>query len=207
MKLSQDCKTARLSIFVVVLVALPGQLDIVITAFSGTPHQQKTRLTHCALRSGFFGSMKFSLILATGIPVALAAWCPPKPADSFEQKQIFDLFVRTLLIDKNVEAAYYEHVSPDYIQHNPTVLTGRENSISVLTDLAPRANFTFYHTSVGSNIALLHHRIDWEDKAKHPTWTMAADIFRMDGTCVMEHWDCLGEAPEYGINHLPWISK
>ena len=152
-------------------------------------------------------NMKWSPLLAVTVPVALAAWCPPRPADSFEQKQIFDLFVRTLLIDKKIEAAYYEHVSPHYIQHNPSVLTGRENSISVLSELVPRANFTFYHTSVGSNIALLHHRVDWEDKAKHPTWTMAADIFRMDGTCIMEHWDCLMEAPEYGINPLPWISK
>ena len=141
------------------------------------------------------------------LPLTLAtSWCPPRPAKSCEQKQIFDLFVRRLLIEKDVENAYVDHVDPSYIQHNPNVLGGIENNIAVVGDIIKHANFTFYRTSVGNNIALLHHRVDWEDKKEHPTYTMAADIFRMDGTCVMEHWDCLMEAPSYGINPEPWIS-
>lgn len=124
------------------------------------------------------------------------SYCPPTPATPEVQQAIFNQFVYSFYTEKNLTAAYYDFVSTDYIQHNPAVLDGIPASLAFLLPIWPSQNLTILHQTFANNIGLVHYK----DVGFAPLPTAIADIYRMQGTCIMEHWDIIETLPMNATN-------
>jgi len=144
-----------------------------------------------------FSSALFILSTITAVS-ANAHACPPHKSTVAEQRASFNAFVQKFYIDKNVEAAFLGHVDPSYIQHNPNALSGRQNAIDFLSVGIKTANFTILNKGFVDDRGWVHARLDVP--ASQPI--AVVDLFRFDGSCVMEHWDVLQERPINPVNPL-----
>ncbi|KAF6826986.1 snoal-like polyketide cyclase family protein [Colletotrichum plurivorum] len=137
-------------------------------------------------------------------PTAAAALpnCPPRPATPAEQRAILDDFIQAFYVKVDIEGAMTAHMAEDYIQHNPNVLSGRENSINTLKQfiIPGQANMTVLRTALDNNIAFVHVRDDSAGASAEPQ--AIVDVFRLDGTCIMEHWDVIQQRPANATNPL-----
>lgn len=128
--------------------------------------------------------------------------CPPRPASHAEQRAILDDFIQAFYVKVDIEGAMTSHMAEDYIQHNPNVLSGRENSINTLKQfiIPGQANMTVLRSAVDNNFAFVHVRDDSAGPDAEPT--AIVDVFRLDGTCIMEHWDVIQQRPVNATNPL-----
>lgn len=139
-----------------------------------------------------------ALTVATLSHAATEPYCPPKPATEAEQKEIFKSFYQLLWVTKNVATAFNKHVSTDYIQHNPYATSGRQRAIDALTPIWPSVRFTLANLGFSDNIGYVHQKMEMSGQA----YTAVIDVLRMNGTCIMEHWDVNQQRPKDATNPL-----
>ncbi|KAE9364709.1 hypothetical protein N431DRAFT_447870 [Stipitochalara longipes BDJ] len=61
-------------------------------------------------------------------------YCPSRPASPEWQRSAFYEFISEIFFEENgVNTSFDNFISPDYIQHSPFLLSGRNNTLSVLT--------------------------------------------------------------------------
>ena len=130
----------------------------------------------------------------TGLPAG--PYCPPKPVSPAEQHAIFFDFIDKLYVKQNATDAYLTYVSPDYINHSPYAPQGRAAAISFLSFLIPSLNRTILHETFDANIGVVHLKV-----MSHPLLALA-DFFRLNGSCVVEHWDINQALPANATNPI-----
>lgn len=126
----------------------------------------------------------------------LESYCPGQDADEDLQREIFNQFIQTLYENKNVPEAFETYVDPDLTEHGPYEQS-RDEVVESLSQIIPTSTFTVVHSSYGGDIGFVHVRIGDEGA---PPAAALADIYRMDGTCIVEHWDVLQNLPENFTN-------
>ncbi|OJD29694.1 snoal-like polyketide cyclase family protein [Diplodia corticola] len=129
-----------------------------------------------------------------------APYCPPRAASAATQSAIFSSFIQKFLIEKNATRALLDHAAEDYIQHNPSFLSGRQVAIDALSGFPSSAvNYTIINQGFDADRGWVHYRLDVAG-ATQPS--AVVDIFRLEGTCVREHWDVMQQRPENATNPL-----
>jgi predicted SnoaL-like aldol condensation-catalyzing enzyme len=126
---------------------------------------------------------------ATASSSAATANCPGRPATTAEQKVIFADFVNAFYVTKNVTKAFLDHVAEDYIQHNPGFPSGRQVAMDGLKNYVPGLKVSVARTSVSDNAGWVMVKQESSKGAKG--YSMVVDVFRFDGTCIVEHWDVI----------------
>jgi predicted SnoaL-like aldol condensation-catalyzing enzyme len=77
----------------------------------------------------------------------------------------------------------------DYIQHNPTVPTGRAGLKELAPHLSPDLHYTPGMIVAEGNYVMVHGRyVGWGPKP-----IVGVDIFRISNGVLVEHWDVLQE--------------
>lgn len=118
-----------------------------------------------------------------------------------DNRAIVTEFARLFYTERDVRAAFERFVAEDYIQHNPTIADGRQPAVDALTPKfsTPGAQFEVQRILVDGDHALIHI------KATFPGNPVAAvaDIYRLDGGLVVEHWDVLQRMPDEVANAHP----
>lgn len=124
--------------------------------------------------------------------------CPPSPVSPQKQAKIFQDFLQTFLNEGNItKTATFLDV--DYIQHNPYVLSGRQSFLDAFGSVGGgNSTFEIVHTALQNNIAWVHYK----NIASGSPLTAVVDIFRFNGSCIMEHWDVIQSLPADAINPL-----
>ena len=111
-----------------------------------------------------------------------------------QNRRIVEDFARLFYAERDVPAAFAAHVAEDYIQHNPTITDGRQAAVDALTEkfATNGARFDVQRILVDGDFALIHI------KASFPGRPVAAvaDIYRLEGGKVVEHWDVLQSMPD-----------
>lgn len=130
---------------------------------------------------------------------AAESYCPPRAATAAEQEEIFKRFYQRLWVEKDVVGAFTEHVSPDYIQHNPYATSGRQSALDYLTPRWPGWKFTLAHFAFSNGYGWVHVKQELIDEPEEP-FEAVVDILRMNGTCIVEHWDVIQSLPDDAIN-------
>ncbi|KAH6694256.1 hypothetical protein BKA61DRAFT_662927 [Leptodontidium sp. MPI-SDFR-AT-0119] len=125
-------------------------------------------------------------------------YCPPRAASALEQQAIFDAFVRTFYVENNTTAALTNYVSEEYIQHNPYVLSGLLPAINFLKGYTVNFTFTVEHTGFDRDLAWVHLKV--QDPGKPVTAIF--DLYRFNGSCIVEHWDVIQALPADAPNPL-----
>jgi predicted SnoaL-like aldol condensation-catalyzing enzyme len=162
----------------------------------------------------FTKSLVATLALATWLPAVKAIlpgvdsvfgvvqqrpYCPARPASPEFQRAAFTEFVNEFFNTDSLRTASLEDfVSADYIQHNPYVLSGRNNTIAFLGNFFDGANFTFLQLMFDSPYGSVHYKVEWPDQ---PTLAIV-DIWRFNGTCIEEHWDVIESLPANATNPI-----
>ncbi|KAL6404537.1 snoal-like polyketide cyclase family protein [Ilyonectria robusta] len=102
--------------------------------------------------------------------------CSLSLASPWLQQQTFEAFLKKFYVEEKPEAAILENMSEQYIQHNPFVLSGRQNAIDYLGPVFQTAKFTIAQHSFSNSTGWVH------TKMEVPGAPIAAlvDIFRMD---------------------------
>lgn len=118
-----------------------------------------------------------------------------------DNREIITEFARLFYTERDVPAAFERFVAEDYIQHNPSIVDGRAAAVEALTPKfsRPGARFEVQRILVDGDHALIHI------KASFPGNPVAAvaDIYRLAGGLVVEHWDVLQPMPAEVANAHP----
>ena len=118
-----------------------------------------------------------------------------------DNRAIVTEFARLFYTERDVPAAFARFVAEDYIQHNPTIADGRAAAVEALAEKfsTPGAKFDVQRILVDGDHALIHIR------ASFPSNPVAAvaDIYRLEGGLVVEHWDVLQRMPDEVANAHP----
>ncbi|QKX59646.1 uncharacterized protein TRUGW13939_06783 [Talaromyces rugulosus] len=123
--------------------------------------------------------------------------CPSREANELCQRQIFSDFLQTLYVEKDPIKAFNTHVDVQLIEHDPFDEQGRDANAAKLSNIIPSANFTVLRSNFNNDIGVIHVMVK-ED----PEPAALADIYRMDGTCIVEHWDVLQYRPANATNPI-----
>ena len=111
-------------------------------------------------------------------------------------------FVETLYRDKQVASAYQNFVAPNFTEHSPGRPAGRDAAIAALVPMfsSASASFTVEHVLVDGNFAAVHYRgrIDTQGAG-----AAVAEIFRLQGGKIVEHWDVFQPIPQSSKNAHP----
>jgi predicted SnoaL-like aldol condensation-catalyzing enzyme len=130
----------------------------------------------------------------------------PFISDRFDLTQrnrvVVEDFVELFYRRHDVRAAFERHVAEDYIQHNPGIADGRNAAIRALE---PKFSAPGFRTDV--KLVL----VDGEHAVIHVHARMApderggavADLYRLQGGRIVEHWDVLQPVPELSANEHP----
>jgi predicted SnoaL-like aldol condensation-catalyzing enzyme len=120
---------------------------------------------------------------------------------AYDNRAIVTEFARLFYTERDVAAAFAQFVVEDYLQHNPTIPDGRQPAVDMLVPkfTTPGARFDIQRILVDGDLALIHV------KATFPGNPVAAvaDIYRLEGGKVVEHWDVLQRMPDEVANDHP----
>jgi predicted SnoaL-like aldol condensation-catalyzing enzyme len=125
--------------------------------------------------------------------------CPDttKPyASHLEQLAAWDDFTDLLYNQKRITDAFAKYAATGYINHSPLVtMNGTNATIAELVQIVPNVTPELRHSYVswdknGTTFGTAHTKVTGGEKAGIPDSALV-DIIRMDGTCLVEHWDAL----------------
>ena len=123
-------------------------------------------------------------------------------AETAKNRVVMRHFVETLYRDKQVASAYQNFVAPNFTEHSPGRPAGRDAAIAALVPLfsSASASFTVEHVLVDGNFAAVHYRgrIDSQGPG-----AAVAEIFRLQGGKIVEHWDVFQPIPQSSKNAHP----
>jgi predicted SnoaL-like aldol condensation-catalyzing enzyme len=114
-------------------------------------------------------------------------------------KKIVVDFYRVVFIDKHVREGFDRYVSPDYVQHNPLIPTGRDAAVKALTPRVTKESIADIKRVIaeGELVALhVHSRASIQDRGR-----AIVDIFRVANGKIVEHWDVIQPVPPAAQNN------
>jgi predicted SnoaL-like aldol condensation-catalyzing enzyme len=86
---------------------------------------------------------------------------------------------------------------PGYIQHNPNAPSGRDATLEVLAAAVknnPGLTHNVKRVIYGdADLVAVHHH--FRRSATERGWAVV-DILRIEGGCIVEHWDVMQEVPD-----------
>ncbi|EHK45923.1 hypothetical protein TRIATDRAFT_19057, partial [Trichoderma atroviride IMI 206040] len=126
-------------------------------------------------------------------------FCPPRPATDSEQAMIWKIFIHEFYDELQIKATYDKFVASNLIQHNTNTPDGRDAAVSVIEGLLEGSQLDRVHTVVQDNFAFIHVKIT----PKTGPIGAFADLYRMEGTCIVEHWDVIQSLPPNATNPHP----
>lgn len=122
-----------------------------------------------------------------GLDPATGTYCPATRGRVTPQyqKRIFEQFVDTMYGDHDVKTAFDKHVDVDLIEHAPYDPQGRDAVAAKLAPIFAAGTYDIMSWNFDNNIGMVFIRIYRPDGNQ----VALIDLFRMNGTCIEEHWD------------------
>ena len=108
------------------------------------------------------------------------------------------------LVGLQPRAAFERHMTPDFVEHKPDVPQGtREATAMFLEQLianVPEPKWEVVRTIAEGDMVFLHGR--FTPAAGAPAYAIA-DVFRLQGCKIAEHWDVVAPPPKDQRNPNP----
>ena len=121
---------------------------------------------------------------------------------SKQNRELITAFVDVFYAQKDVRKAFMDFVAENYIQHNPSIIDGREAAIDMLIPkfTKPTAHFSIKKIMVDGDLAVVHlHGKILEDNPG----VAVADFYRIKDGKIVEHWDVVQPYPKDSVNPHP----
>ena len=120
-------------------------------------------------------------------------------AQEEKNKQIATTVYQRIFGDLDTTAVD-DYISKDFVQHNPTIADGPEGVKALLQMLASQGvqkqKIEFKHIIAEDDIVILHSRYEMAGKE----WRFI-DIYRLENSKFVEHWDAMMQMPEKRANN------
>jgi len=120
-------------------------------------------------------------------------------AQEEKNKQIATTAYQRIFGDLDITAVD-DYISKDFVQHNPTIADGPEGVKALLQMLASQGvqkqKIEFKHIIAEDDIVILHSRYEMAGKE----WRFI-DIYRVENSKLVEHWDAMMQMPEKRANN------
>ena len=124
-------------------------------------------------------------------------------ADPQKNKQtVLDYYTLAFNYRKPAEAVE-KYGGSHYIQHNPTAADGFDAFIEFVLGFAeqfPRMRLEIKRAIAEGDMVVTHSLLKTSPQDRG---TAAADVFRLEGGKIVEHWDVLQPVPESAANDRP----
>jgi len=116
-----------------------------------------------------------------------------------KNKEIVREFYQAAINQKDIDAASH-YLSDHYIQHNPLVEDGPEGLAKFITFLLK--NYPAAHSEIKKIFAEGDYVITHVHSRREPHTRGRAivDIFKLENSKIVEHWDVIQEIPEQAAN-------
>jgi predicted SnoaL-like aldol condensation-catalyzing enzyme len=117
-------------------------------------------------------------------------------------RAVIEDFVELFYRRRDVRLAFERHVAPEYVQHNPGIADGRDAAIEALDPKFSAAGFRadVKLVLVDGDFAAIHVHAR---SAPDERGGAVADLYRLAGGRIVEHWDVLQPVPEVADNEHP----
>ncbi|KAI0123373.1 hypothetical protein BJ170DRAFT_599340 [Xylariales sp. AK1849] len=134
-----------------------------------------------------------------------ATYCPPRAATADNQRKILGEYINAVVTTKDILGGFCNHVTddPPYIQHDPDIAPyGRAATMDFLLNIPAYAdmNLTVLRSGVDDGLGWAH--IVGCESAKPGSCVQAVDVYRFEGTCIMEHWAVIQREKTNKVNEL-----
>jgi predicted SnoaL-like aldol condensation-catalyzing enzyme len=114
-----------------------------------------------------------------------------------ENRKVVLAFYNEALVGLKPRPAFERHMSADFVEHKPDVPEGtRAATASFLEQLianVPQPKWTIERTIAEGDLVFLHARFSPAPGA--PEYAIA-DVFRLNGCKIVEHWDVVAPPPK-----------
>ena len=115
-------------------------------------------------------------------------------------REVATNFVTDFYLEGKTREAFMDWVSPDYIQHNPFAVSGREEAMTFLEGARkayPERTARIHRVIASDDLVVFH--IESHD-TPGDLGTAVIDIFRVKDCKVIEHWGVVQPVPESSVN-------
>lgn len=120
-------------------------------------------------------------------------------AQEEKNKQIVTIAYQRIFGDLDITAVD-DYISKDFVQHNPTLADGPEGVKALIQRLVSQGvekqKIEFKHVIVDGDVVILHSRYEMAGKE----WRFI-DIYRVENSRLVEHWDAMMQMPENRANN------
>lgn len=129
-------------------------------------------------------------------------------------KKLIDTFTHEILFGAGPEVAFDKYFSPNYKQHNPRLVDGKEGYMTFMRAATACRGFTFTVKRMACEGDLVWTQAEstgfhWPDESPpaDPTALRHAwmDIFRIENGKIVEHWDVYQRIPPYTASGNPVV--
>ncbi|KAF5529486.1 hypothetical protein FNAPI_13861 [Fusarium napiforme] len=112
-------------------------------------------------------------------------------------------FAYTFYTEQDVKRAFERYVASNYVQHNPSMLDGRDAAVKILSPLfnSPDNTFEIARVMVGPEYTTIHIKAGGANESL----TNVFDVYRTKGSCIVEHWDCLQAMEKNTTSYHPYF--
>jgi predicted SnoaL-like aldol condensation-catalyzing enzyme len=125
-------------------------------------------------------------------------------ASAKRNREIVLAFYNEGLVGLRPRAAFERHMAPDFIEHKPDVPRGTRDAaatyLEALIANVPEPRWTVVRTIAEGELVFLHGRFTPAPGA--PPYAVA-DVFRVQGCKIVEHWDVVAPPPKEQLNPNP----
>lgn len=118
--------------------------------------------------------------------VSLALCAAPVSAHAETAKELVVKAMTEIFVNGNTDVID-TYFADDYIQHNPTIKSGRESVKQAFGHLPPNFKYEIGMVIADGDMVAVHARYT----GFGPTPMIAVDIFRVEDGLIAEHWDVL----------------
>lgn len=112
----------------------------------------------------------------------------------YNKKLVTD-FIHLAFNDRQTREAAQRYLSPDYVQHNPTVKPGRDGLVETMEKAfqsTPQVDHLIKRVVAENDLVVVHSLIKF---APDDRGTACIDILRVEGERIAEHWGVLEPVP------------
>jgi predicted SnoaL-like aldol condensation-catalyzing enzyme len=124
-----------------------------------------------------------------------------KACSAEENRKVVLAFYDEALLRLKPRPAFERHMSDDFIEHKPDVPKGTRaataNYLEQLIANVPQPKWTIERTIAEGNLVFVHARFS---PAPGAAQYAIADVFRLSGCKIVEHWDVVAPPPKEQLN-------
>ncbi|KAL7906637.1 hypothetical protein GGI35DRAFT_458552 [Trichoderma velutinum] len=164
------------------------------------------QLTLVALAAPF--ALFQSVIAAPScFPENFTTFCDPShPVTGSQIRSIFNDYVDRFYFERDFQSATDKYVSPNLIQHNPQIANGSQAQVDAVISILANYDGPEFELAIideERGFGVVFNRFRGKVGTGLPI-TGVVDIFRFEGSCMVEHWDVIEGLPPNSTNPVPF---